>query len=281
MRQFLLLCFIPLFCLVFSCKKDKLKSPAASFLVVNATSVTSGTLSLAETHKITDIWLYVNDQFQGIYPIGSVMPVLSSGTANIKMYGGIMNNGISATRLPYSFYDAYSLTGNFEAQKTYTIVPVFKYRSGISVQSEAFNSGGSTYKSVGDSSVTTIADPSLVWGGTGYSLFMSMNDAKPTSKIVSSTTVTLPAGGKEVYLELDYKCNQEITVGVICGGGIEERTALTLRATNGWNKVYISLTSAASTQPTYNYYEIFISAVKQSDVPSPQIYLDNIRLVRP
>lgn len=281
MRQFLLLCFIPLICIIFSCKKDKLKSPAASFIVVNTTSVSSGTLSLIETHKITDIWLYVDGNFQGIYPVGSVMPILGTGTSEIKMYAGIMNNGISATRIPYTFYDAYTFTGNFEAQQTYTIVPVFKYRSGISAISDAFNGGGSNYMPGGDSSYAIISNPSLVWGGTGGSVFMSMSTAKPTSRILSSTTVTLPANGKEVYLELDYKCNQEITVGVICGGGVEERTAVTLRATNGWNKVYISLISVASTQPTYNYYKIFINAVKQSDVSTPLIYLDNIRLVRP
>ncbi len=280
MRQFLLVCYILLACITFSCKKGKLNSPAAAFLVVNSTSVSSGIQAFADSHKITDIWLYVNEQFQGVYPIGSVMPILANGSADIKIYGGIMNNGISATRLPYKFYLANTFTANFESHKTYTISPVFNYVSGLTIQDDDFSSGGSKYMSAGSYPYVITSNPSKVWGGTGSSVYMTMSDLKPTAIAKSSTFVTLPAGGADVYLELDYNCNQEITVGVICGGGIEERTALTLRPTTGWNKVYVSLTSVASTQPTYNYYEVFIKAVKGSDVATPEIYLDNVRLVK-
>ena len=281
MRPFLLLSFIIVSCILFSCKKGKLKANSASYIVVNNTTVSSSTLSIIDSHKITDIWLYINDQFQGVYPIGSVMPVMNPGSAQVRMYGGISNNGISATRLPYKFYNPYIFSGTFESNKTYTIVPDFYYTDGIHIINDSFTPGNGSYY-LASGNVTTITDPARTWGGTGGSAFMAMTDAVPTAQLKSSTPLALPQGGVDVYLEMDYKCNQEISVGVICGGGVEERTALNLRATSGvWNKVYISLTSVISTQPTYNYYEVFIRGVKQSDVASPEIYLDNIRLVRP
>lgn len=264
----------------YSCEKDKLKTPAASYIVVNTATVNSGNRGLIDSHKITDIWLYVNDRFQGVYPIGSLMPVLSSGTATVKMYSGIMNNGISDTRLPYTFYNPYVFAANFEEHKTYTIIPDFHYKEGITIVDDNFNGSlGSLYSPPGNSIYTLTADPSKVWGGSGKSVYVSMSDSIPTAIIQSSAPQYLPVGGAAVYLELDYKANQEISVGLDCGGGIEKRNALTLRPTSDWKKVYISLTSAASTQPTYNYYKVYISAIKQSGLEHPEMYLDNIRLV--
>lgn len=275
-------CYAVFILFAYSCKKDKLKTPAASYIVVNTTTVNSGNRALIDTHKITDIWLYVNDNFQGTYPIGSVIPILASGSANIKMYAGIINNGISDTRLPYTFYNPYVFTANFEENKTYSITPDFRYKEGVTIADDNFNGTlGSLYLPLGDSMYTLTADPTKTWGGSGKSVFMSMSDAKPVAIIQSSAPQHLPVGGADVYLELDYKTNQKITVGLDCGGGIEKRAALILRPASDWKKVYISLTSAASTQPTYNNYKVYISTIKQSGLEHPEIYLDNIRLITP
>lgn len=279
MRPFLLLSFTVVLSILFSCKKEKLKSNPASFIVVNTAAVGSGTLT--DTHKITDMWMYVNDQFQGIYPVGSVIPVMNDGAADIRLYGGIVNNGIAGTRLPYRFYAPYSFSGRFEAGKTYTITPVFPYLSGIKIINDACDGvGGSSYEAKGDLLPVIVTDPAKTWGGTGGSIFMTMTDALPISILRSSTPIALPVGGTDIYLEMDYKCNHEVMVGVL-GGDVEQRIALTLRPTDGWNKVYVSLTSVVSTQPTYNYYRVFIQGIKQSGVATPEIYLDNLRLVRP
>jgi hypothetical protein len=280
MRAFLPVFFAVILSFLFSCKKEKLKSNAASFIVVNQAVVTSTVSGMPDSHKITDIWLYVDDKFQGIYPIGSVMPVMNSGTANVRLYGGIVNNGIAGTRLPYTFYNPYSYTGTFETGKTYTIVPTFEYRSGILIQDDSFSGSGSYYLPGGDTPPVPVSDPSKVWGGTGNSIFMTVTDAKPQAWLETSTPLALPLGGSDVYLEMDYKCNHEFMVGVI-GGGLEKRIALTLRPQSEWNKVYVSLTSVVSAQPTYVSYKVLIQAIKQPSAPDAEIYIDNLRLVRP
>lgn len=280
MRAFLPVFLAAALSFLVSCKKEKLKSNAASFIVVNEAVVTSTSPTMADSHKITDIWLYVDDKFQGIYPIGSVMPIMNKGTANVRLYGGIVNNGIAGTRLPYTFYNPYIYSGSFEAGKTYTIIPTFEYRSGIQIQDDPFLPSGSYYQPSGDITPVMISDPAKVWGGSGNSIYMTVTDAKPQAMLKTSTALALPLGGSDVYLEMDYKCNHEITVGVI-GGAAEQRSALTLRPTSTWNKVYISLTSVVSAQPTYVSYQVFVQAIKQPSAPNAEIYLDNLRLVRP
>lgn len=273
--------FLFLFCLLitFSCKKDSLKSPSASFIVVDKTSLKTTSSQGANSHKITDIWYYVDGQFKGAFPVGSVMPIVAENDANITLFAGIKNNGISATRVPYEFYKQISFNQSIESGKTYTISPEFEYTSNtIFNYIQDFNSSGSQFSSVGDSSVVVVNSPSLTYGATGGSLLMGMSDAKPTAKIVQTIPYFLPTGGETIYLELDYKCNQSFVVGVI-GGGSDEREALTINPSDDWNKIYVQLTGVVSRQPTYAIqgYQVFVRATKE--VNSPQIYLDNIKLI--
>lgn len=260
-----------------SCNKEKLKSPESAFLVVNSANVFSTPLQGSNSSKITDIWYYVDDNFKGAFPIGSIMPIVGSGSSKITLYAGIKNNGISATRLPYDFYQKYTISQDITPGQTYVVNPTFEYLTVAAFPIiENFDAGGFKFMSVGTTPFTVITDPNLVYGGSGKSFYMTMTDVNPKSEIKTSTPINLPVGGAAVYLELNYKCNQQIEVGVI-GGGIEVRQALIVNSSSEWNKIYIQLTSVVSTQPTYNYYDIYIKATKQVD--SPEIYLDNIKLV--
>src|ERR1700712_2597621 len=95
--RLILLC--PLF-LLFSCKKYK-SSEAAFFLRTDKATVhTDYATQGSGSSNITDLWLYVNGQFQGAFPIGSLMPIVLNGDhSKIDVFAGIKNNGISKTRL--------------------------------------------------------------------------------------------------------------------------------------------------------------------------------------
>lgn len=266
------------FFLVFiSCNKDKLKAPEASFLISNTPTVITTTAQGTNSHKITDIWFYVDGQFKGIYPIGGIMPIVAKGGAKILMYAGIKKNGIADTRIPYDFYKPYEYVQTLEKGKTYNITPTFEYlSSALFPINENFDGIGFQFMSVGDSSYTITKDPSKTYGGSTGSVFMSMGYSKLTAKMKTSSSVSLPLSGTTIYLEMNYKCNQSINVGII-GGGTDERNVITLNPTTDWNKIYISLTDIVSTQPTYLFYDIFISAIKEVD--SPQIYIDNVKVI--
>jgi hypothetical protein len=275
MRKLLIL--LSLLVVLISCDKDKFKAKDASFIVVNSASVKATPSQGTNSNKIVDIWYYFNDEFKGVFPIGSKMPILGNGNATVKLFAGIKNNGISATRLPYEFYESYSFTQDIVQGATYSISPIFSYLKSVQFPIiETFEAGGYTFKSVGSTPFDVITDPNKVFEGTGKSFYMEMTDVNPISEIKTSTPIQLPLGGATIYLELNYKCNQVIEVGVI-GGGTEYRQALAINPSEEWNKIYIQLTSPVSTQPTYNFYDVYIRATKQVD--APQIFLDNIKLV--
>jgi len=280
MRNFLLylILSVSLF-LIVSCNKEKLKSPTASFIYVGhpTVNVTSTSAQGTSDHKITETWVYVNGQYIGAFPLGGVVPIVATGNTDIALYGGIKNNGIAATRVPYAMYAGYEFSQNFEPGKTYTINPVYNYISGAQFHLlENFEGSGVLFSSVGDSAFSLTTDPSKVYEGL-KSLQMGMSDAKPIAAMKTSGHIyTFPQSSTTIYMELNYKCNQPIAVTMLAGD-TEERSIITLNKTDGWNKIYIQLSESVYTQPTYSYYDLIIKATKE--VANPEIYIDNIKLI--
>ena len=277
LRYFFIVWFlIPLY----SCNKDKFKAPQAAYLIVDPVALKTTSSQGTNSQKITDIWYYVGGQFKGVFPVGKVMPIVASNNTEITLFAGIKNNGISATRVPYPFYKSIILNKDIEPGKTYTVSTEFQYNPSVFFyyhdEFDTTTGGGSYFSSAGDSSYVITYDPSRTFNGTGGSVFMSMGDNKPTARMVQNTAYYLPADGSTIYLELNYKCNQPFTVGVI-GGGFDERTALTVNTSDEWNKIYVQLTKVVSTPPAYASYKVFIHARKE--VVSPQIYIDNVKLI--
>lgn len=285
---FLLICNLIFFV---SCKKDKFKAPKASFLVVNNVSLKTINVGGSQnqginSHKIVDIWYYVNGEFKGVFPVGSVMPIVASGNAEISLFAGIKNNGISSTRLPYAIYNSKSFNLDIESGKTYTVSPQFEYNStAFFYYSDNFdlNAGSGSYFSLqGDLPPTNTKDfdPSKSFGGSGGTIFMTMTDSKPMSRLIQTNSYYLPDGGATIYVELDFKSNQSFVVGVVGIGasGLEDkRNVVTVNPSDDWNHIYIQLTSTVSTPPTYGSYKVFIEAIKEVD--TPEIYLDNVKLI--
>src|ERR1700748_1320263 len=121
------------YCLVFAilfcdCNKEKLKAPVVSYLqidtaLVAVTSTSQGTTS----NNITDMWVYVNQQYKGAYPLGHLIPVVSTGITDILILPGIKNNGISDTRQPYTFLSGIEMSLNMVPNKVTRLKPAFPY----------------------------------------------------------------------------------------------------------------------------------------------------------
>ena len=89
----------------FGCKKYQ-AADAAFFITSNKAAILTSTAQGSPSSKITDLWFYVNGKFQGAFPVGNKMPVISKGNAvSLDIFAGIKNNGISGTRMPYIFFD--------------------------------------------------------------------------------------------------------------------------------------------------------------------------------
>src|SRR5688572_10501188 len=108
--RLVLLFFLILSMVAPSCKKKYESATPAFFIKPSSVIVDTSAGQGSDSHNISDLWLYVNGQFQGAYPMDATLPILSDNKiASISLFAGIRNNGISTTRIPWQFYEVLEL----------------------------------------------------------------------------------------------------------------------------------------------------------------------------
>jgi len=277
-----LLSLVNLF-LLFSCKKYKpaeaaffIRTPNANVATINNTSVQQGSGS----NKITDLFLYVDGKFQGVYPVGNLMPIIHKNShVTINVFAGIKNNGITDTRIVYPFYDFTTLDTLVESGKTIERPFTFKYGSGVKFEMlEDFEPGNIGLKIV--KSPESQIDYKLITSSDrfeGRSLEMSLTGDSVEAQIESTISYPLPTGSANVYLELNYKCTAPFSIGLIGDAG--KKDAFIFNPQTTWNKTYIQLSNTVNLVPVSTKYKIYFRMVKTDDYPEARMFLDNIKLL--
>lgn len=264
---------------LYACKKYK---PAAEAFYIKTSTVNVSTKinEGSGSHKITDLWLYVNGFYKGAYPVGNLLPIMSNGDGvSIDVFAGIKNNGISNTRITYPMYEFITLDTLVESGKTIERNFTFQYKASTTFTwNENFESSGYSIKKADVSDVNfTIASKEDSF--EGKSLQLALNDTSIIAEVQSSGVgFGLPTGSSNVYLEINYKCTEEFTTGLI-GDNNYYKPAFTVNPSAEWNKIYIQMSSAVSTQPTSSKYKVYFRMLKKPGNPNPKLFLDNIKLV--
>jgi hypothetical protein len=272
---FFVLCF---FGSLVSCKKYAAADPAI-FISPSTIAVSTTTAQGSGSHKITDLWVYVNGKFIGAYPTTNTFPAVTKNQAvSIDVFAGVLDNGIKASRTFLPFYEPLHFDTTVEAGKTITRPFTFKYRAATNFTwTENFEGQGiSMVKSPVSNNNFTIKSGSD--GFEGRYLYIAGDGNNPIVQIQSSGSgFGLPASNANVYLELNYKCNDFVTIGLINADGLQKE-AFTLNASSTWNKIYISLASTVNTDYT-STHKVFFKMLKKDGYPDPELFLDNVKLV--
>jgi hypothetical protein len=266
--------------------KDKQKAPEAFFMQSETVSVSTTTNQGTGSHKITDIWYYVNNQFKGTFPVGNIYPIPSTGNTQITIFGGIMNNGISTTRQPYEFYEPIvidtsvspgtqvkrNLSFKYKAATKFHLVEPFEGFGSVSGTSIKTSNNSDTTFQILDKALNPSAD---VFEGNKCMYFAVDNDRK-VAMFETTVAYTLPKAGAAVYLEINYKASQAFDVGVLSGSTMQY--ALTVNGTDGWNKIYIQLSTAVSLLQS-NTCSLYFRAFHDGTAPVQNFWIDNIKIL--
>lgn len=278
MRLFLFLSLLFFIFLFFSCKKYQ-SAPAAFYLKSKEINVSTKANEGSGSHNITDLWLYVNGQYQGAFPVGNLMPIPTNGEkAKIDIFAGIKNNGISDTRIPYSFYQFLTFDTLIEPGITIERNVTFNYMASTNFTwTENFESNGYTLVK-SDVSEVNFSIAKAEESFEGKSMILALNDTTYIAQVESAGNgFQLPLGSSNVYLEINYKCSEEFTIGLI-GDDNYQKYVITINPTSVWKKIYVQLSSAVSSQPTSSKYKVYFKMLKKT-VNNPNLFLDNIKLI--
>ena len=264
--------FIFLFIFI-SCEKDN-KIP--SYLKVNNVNLNYNQNFGSITENITDVWVYIEDNLQGVYEIPVEFPVLEEGIKNIRVKAGIKANGIASTRIQYPFYSSFLDTINLVKDETIEIFPTFSYNDAFDAIIEDFENSGTTV----DSTISSEIDFTIVNEDENKYAFAEIISPLINFEIATKD-LTLPQQGAPVYLELDYKSSTEFLVGMYINypQDVVKSELVWVTSKQDWNKIYINLTQTVSESIGAQSFKVFINMRRNDPSSNEEISLDNIKVL--
>lgn len=265
-----------------SCSKDELEAQIPAYIAIDGFSLTTNYANEgSNSQKITDAWVYVNDDLIGVYTLPANFPVLAEGSRNLKIYAGIKENGIGSTRVRYLMYTPYDEQVVFEAGKTLTIHPAITYQSSVQFAwLEDFENASLpfTYHASSD---TVINKSTLDIFEGNFSGRVSLTSSMDFFEMYSLSFTSLPTNGNPVALEFDYKTNETVLVGIYAD--TEQLGLVFINETDDWNKIYINLTTIIGTRPNASSYKVYFGIKDATSLPfltsAPELYFDNMKIV--
>jgi hypothetical protein len=279
------------FCTLFfnGCKKWDKPEQVPSYIHIDhmqlSVSPTEGTAS----NGFIDAWVYVNDQPIGVFNLPATVPILASGDQTITLYGGIKEDGLTLHRVKYPLIQPFIKSVHLEPGKIHDMEgadqPVVTYFPSTKI--------GIWYENFDDAAINFIADPNSDAGvtfvndsvnsfeGTGMGL-IELPSGATFARVITSQSFILPQQGHPVYVELNYKTNNSMGIGMqaITGTTPTNVTNTVLNSTNGqWKKIYVKLTDLVSSAAGADSFKFIITISKESGVDVVDNYIDNFKVV--
>lgn len=242
---------------------------------------TVGSLS----HKITDAWIMVDNEYLGTYELPCTFPVLQSGRHKVIIRAGIIENGISGTKLPYPFYKFYSDSFILTEKKVDTINPHIQYLTdGTKYEfCDDFESSKSAFRKSSTSQVdfTRTDTAGGVFEGK-YSMKAVMDTSNSFFQMETYAYYNIPRN-KAAFLELNYKSDISFKIGYIAynpnTSDQNQHVVLSLNPSATWKKIYVNFGTETNFESSYIIFKIFIGTVKSDTTLNSTIYLDNVKLI--
>jgi len=262
-----------LVCAALSCKKS---GKVPSYLYIESFDISSDIVTGSNSSNIADVWVYINDNPQGVYELPATFPVISEGAVKVGLIPGIKMNGIATTRVSYPFYSEFSIQKELTPQLTDTIYPSAQYIASTKVALlEDFETGNIF------NNIIRISEPSLVFEGQGSGSIAIENETD-NQLAYTTTRFTIPGLTPAAFIELDYKNNHEINVGLrayrTASAQVINIEKLNLTVKEEWNKIYINFTPEINRLQA-DEYELTFTFVRKSNINPVNIYLDNIKVL--
>jgi len=275
----LIVCFV----FVLSCRK----SAVPGFIYVPGFDFEVMTSQGTSSNNFTEVWMYKDEQPLGVFALPALIPVIHDGKAEIKFFAGIKNNGISDTRIRYPFITAFDTTLVFIPSNTDTIVPHFKYEELCTIEQQGFESGNFLVELAGNGGIfSAVTDDNLVFEGNRSGMG-SLNSGAGKIYFKDDTNRDF-LGGEMYFLEMNYSCNNKMSVGLLVteASGITKELALIVNPTQSidgapvWKKIYVDFGAIPQKHPQALFYEWYIESIPDAPNKAVELYLDNLKWVK-
>jgi hypothetical protein len=267
------------------CKLFDKTEEIPSYLRVSNVSLTTFSGQGTSSHAISDVWVFMDGELVGAFEVPCTIPILAEGSHSFVIRAGVKMNGTTTTRAIYPTYKGWEGSISLVRGQAVSISPNFQYFPATDfVWLEDFDQPGTSYTDSGAvvqnvfHLISDSTDPTLVFEG-GRSGYTKLDNDSFDMFIRSQFFTGLYPASSFVYLELNYRCNQPFTVGIMTKQ-FEYRSVGVVNANENWSKIYINLTDALNQAPSSTGYSFFITMRKPDSMAESFLYIDNIKVVR-
>ncbi|MFC2086400.1 hypothetical protein ACFLQ9_01625 [Bacteroidota bacterium] len=234
---------------------------------------------------IVDVWINIDGNAAGVFEIPAFFPLIAETGEEIQIRAGIKSNGMVEDRIIYPFYTMHVESPEFIEGETVSITPVFDYFEETVIYGQDFEGFGDLshfYLEATSSSDTSliITAQNAIYGGKCGAIFLEGDVKKYFGRF--SADFNLEKNGSPVFMEIDYKCNNDFNVGLYANHTVvtNQISVMTIFKSEKWNKIYIEMTGILQSNQNANSFGFFIEANKSYEVEKAEIYLDNIKLIK-
>ena len=282
-RKFTLYAFFVLavFAVTFSsCRKFEGSQTIPAYIHIESIVVDSLTDYFtygATTSKITDAWVYVDDDPVGCFELPATFPVLKHGPHKVTVYGGIMSNGIAAARASYPFYKPQIYESlNLVEDSIINLQPVLNYYPiGGGVEKgwmEDFETANTLLPVAGSDTSIIRINGSEAWHSPNsfYSGKIVLPPDSLDFTVATADEYSFHTGYLQYCMvEMDYNCNDAFFVGVMYYKNYQlvKHPLLRIQPTDTvndmpqrWNKIYVNIGPIMNENVTASYFKIYFTS---------------------
>lgn len=281
--------------LLSSCNRDDLKATVPAYLSISDLNLITDYPTEGTAHnKITTVWVEVNGEPIGAFDLPCLIPVIGEEEVEVEIIPGISMNGIDASRaiyLPYESIIRNVVLKPLDTVSLQTTSPInFGYASTANITIiEDFDQTGQNLVA------HTNSDTVILKTNKSNEVFINPNNTEDNEKagvltlagdddffeLRTINNYSLPKGSRSVFLEMSYRNDIPLVVGVIAitpAGSFQAQT-VQLNTQEDWNKIYINLVTEISAYPSATGFRIFVGGFKSVSTDTARVYLDNLKIV--
>ena len=277
-----------LIALLFGCGKDV---PAPTYLKIDQfTLQPNADLNMGKlTHDFSDVYLYIDDQPYGVFPLPCVIPLNLEGVHTVMLMPAVRKNGNSELKTRYPFVERHIEQINFVRLDTMQLQPETKYFSTTQVWYEDFEDAAIKFESTNLSTVNLVksSDPSILEArNQNFYAMVSLNaDNFIWDALTTDNWALNPGPQREAYIEIDYYNLNSLQTGLRSQylGGFNDFIHVGMRPLDPdnlrWRKMYIEIKDLVGAAGFGNTYKMKLSAILDPDLTETMIAIDNVKLI--
>ncbi|MCF8258722.1 MAG: hypothetical protein K9J06_14295 [Flavobacteriales bacterium] len=270
---------------VSSCELINPDEQIPAFLRMESYSITTTSAQGYPVHSLTDAWVYHNEELIGVYELPASIPVLAEGPTQLRIQPGMRVSGQVGQRSSHPFLNDLTPTIPLFPDSQTVYNPTVTYKdSAVFKWLESFEDTGLSLNAT-DQNQGVLTRVQGAEAFAGQSLKMTLSGDQLLMECATALAYTLKKAGAPIILELSYRNNNQLYIGLISTTltGPRQTTIMALNASpDVWKHVYVNVGETVSSSTLANAvgHQVFFGFIRDEGLEGEAYaIIDNIKLI--